>query len=211
MFDQLINQLKIQLARPLPGWEAQLLMAPKHRFLPDYIPNPAHARQSAVLLLFYPVDNNPNIAFIKRPDDQSMHSGQISFPGGRYEDEDKSLVDTALRETYEEIGAPVNAIDVLGTLTPLYIPVSNYSVQPVVGYCNTRPNFVPNEHEVAGIIEVQVSDLIDTTNNVIEKISVRGFEIEAPCYKIDGTIIWGATAMILSEFCEMGKTSIENE
>ncbi|MBA3829695.1 MAG: CoA pyrophosphatase [Taibaiella sp.] len=197
----IIDTLKQRLKAPLPGLSAQERMAVRVVPMPAAIP--ANARDSAVLCLIYPVENKLCVLLMQRNTDKSAHSGQISFPGGRYETSDESLQATALRETYEEVGIPAIDIQVLGALTPLYIPVSNFMVHPFVAYANNRPAYTLNKNEVVQIIEIRVEELfhhsrktlVDVTSPAVPDVlrQVKAYQLE------DGTIIWGATAMILSE------------
>ncbi|MEI7983695.1 MAG: CoA pyrophosphatase, partial [Bacteroidota bacterium] len=163
---------------------------------------PENAIPSSVLLLLYPFEKEIGLVLIQRPDYIGVHSGQISLPGGKYEDDDESLIYTALREAKEEIGIDPVLVQILGQITELYIPPSNFIVTPVVGYMSIRPQFKADPKEVADIIEIRISDLMNTSNSQKKKMKLRhGFFLRVPSYYIDGNIIWGATAMILSEFC----------
>lgn len=201
MNNTIIKNIKNELLKPLPGLKFQAKMAPAER-LNNYNPNPEFARKGGVLLLLYYSDNELNIALIKRAKDGGVHSGQIAFPGGKHEQEDSSIIETALRETNEEIGVNKNSIEVLGTLTNLYIPVSNYNVYPTVGFCNTEPKFTINKSEVEKMILLPLNNFIKLENIKSGKITVKNQEIETKFYKINDQIIWGATAMIISEFIE---------
>lgn len=164
---------------------------------------PAHARPSAVLCLLYPIDDQLNVLLMKRNTDRSAHSGQISFPGGKHEPTDQNLLHTAMREANEEVGIQPETIDVLGALTSLYIPVSNFNVYPFIGYAPQRPQYNINPAEVAHIIEVPVSkimqDTAKTTTHVLSP-AMPTTPLLVNAYTIsEDTLIWGATAMILSE------------
>jgi 8-oxo-dGTP pyrophosphatase MutT (NUDIX family) len=162
------------------------------------------AQPSGVLILFYPVGNKIYTVFILRPTYEGVHSGQVSLPGGKQEPGDLDITETALREASEEIGVDSKEVQIIGKLTDLYIPPSNFLVTPVVGYSLSRPTFRIDPFEVEKIIEAELSLLL--YNPTIEqlKITVRdGMEIEAPAYIMDGNIIWGATAMIISELREI--------
>ena len=141
-----------------------------------------------------------------RPTYEGIHSGQISLPGGKYELTDSDLSVTALREAQEEIGVDSKKVRLIGRLSELYIPPSNYIVQPFVGVLETEPAFTPDPKEVERIIEIRLEDLLDEKNKRKKRILLRtGTSILAPCYIIDGNTIWGATAMILSEFREIAR------
>jgi len=160
-------------------------------------------QKGGVLILLYPYENKPNVVFMKRVTDNTPHSGQISFPGGRFESADKSLQITALRETEEELGISASEIEIIGHLTPLEIQVSNVEVRPFVGVAYKKPRFKPNPEEVDYLIEVNLKDLLDP--GIIEKKVefIREIEIEIPYYNIRDNHVWGATAMILSEFLDI--------
>lgn len=202
MFTEFIEKLENQLQKQLPGSLAQIKMSPKFRV--DFnFDNSRKARQSAVMLIFYPEAKYPKLIFIKRKEDGKAHSGQIAFPGGKYEEADKNLKNTAIRETYEEIGVQVPEIQIIGKLTSLYIPVSNFDVYPFISYLNSKPDFIINNQEVERIIEIKIDELFHKTN-IDKKIFIRNkIEIEAPFFRANGDIIWGATAMILSELKEI--------
>lgn len=185
----------------MPGIKAQELMAGRVLSMPPVIPQTA--RPSAVLCLLYPLKSELNILLMKRMADKGAHSGQISFPGGKSEPTDPSLLATALREAGEEVGVTPAEVRILGALTPLYIPVSNFIVHPFVGYAGERPAFIPNPGEVDHIIELPLKELLHAERKT--KVDVRSPAVplllrKVNAYKLDnGTIIWGATAMIISE------------
>jgi len=129
-----------------------------------------------------------------------VHSAQVGFPGGKVEESDKDLKETALRETEEEIGVTNNHIEVLKTLSPLYIPPSNFIVHPFLGISKTNLNFEKQDDEVEAIIEVELKDFLDDINVVSAKVPTSyNVDVEVPAFKLNGHIIWGATAMMLSE------------
>jgi 8-oxo-dGTP pyrophosphatase MutT (NUDIX family) len=164
----------------------------------------AAAKRSAVLIMIYPLENGFHVPFIRRKDYKGVHSSQIGFPGGKVEPEDEDLSATALRETAEEIGADPTAIQLLGKLTDLYIPVSNYLVSPFVGWSDTAQSFTPEESEVEEVLEFGVEDLFDRQNKRDAKVRVAGgLMINAPSFIIKNEIIWGATAMMLNEFVSL--------
>lgn len=198
---RLTESLRSRLALPLPGIEAQARMAPmarveemKRRVIPE------NAKQSAVLILFYPGENGVQFPLIQRNVYQGVHSGQISLPGGTWNEDDGDLLYTALREANEEVGVLSDEIEILGPLSKLYIPPSNFMVQPYLGVSLRRPEFVPDPAEVAQIIEAPLSHLRDSRYAVQSKIRYSsGALFDVPSFNIFGHVVWGATAMMLSE------------
>lgn len=201
-FEQFISKIDTLKITELPGIEAHKLLAPLTRPVFNKYIIPKNARLAGVLILFYPDDSNQTqILLTKRARYNGKHSNQISFPGGKKEPLDSSLKITALRESLEEVG--IDNISILKQLTTIYIPPSNFSVSPYIGYLNKTPAFTPN-YEVEEIIELPVSKLIDskTLTTFQNKNNTK-----IPCFNFKGHIIWGATAMILSEVKELLKTT----
>ncbi len=198
--EYLVQKLREILATPLPGSEAQTRMAPSVRsdLLGNSAPN-AQTRRSAVLIMLYPKNGTLYFPLIKRQTYDGPHSGQISLPGGKFEEGDETLHHTALRESYEEIGVDTSKIEVLGELSLLYIPVSNLCVKPVVGYLANTPTFLPNLQEVEYIIEAPLEHLTMEQYKSVKVITSHGRPVTAPYYNLCGEMVWGATAMILSE------------
>lgn len=197
----LVDWLKERLQQALPGKEAQERMT--GRVLPMPAEIPESARQGAVLALLYPTEGVLSILLMKRSSDGTAHSGQVSFPGGKQDPEDADLLATALREAWEEVGLVADNIEVLGALSSLYIPVSNFNVHPFVAYTNQRPELTPGPDEVEKIIEVPISELFHPeriTKVVVTSPADKSFIRKVPAYKLeDETVIWGATAMMISE------------
>lgn len=196
------DKLRIELARELPGEMAHSMMMPIVR--DDNLKRPSgnlSPISSAVLILFY-ADEHGHLKFplIQRPEYNGAHSAQISFPGGKREPEDQNLVETALREAEEEIGIRKENVEVVGKMTDLFIWVSNFMVTPIVGVIDHKPNFVMEESEVDAIIETDLSDIINPLKRKEGTIIVRKkYKIHTPYFDIDNRVVWGATAMILSE------------
>jgi 8-oxo-dGTP pyrophosphatase MutT (NUDIX family) len=203
--DQLRILLQQALAQDLPGREAQLKISPLpvdwRRFSLDA---PATAKKSAVLLLFYPEASGVFFPLIKRPSYPGAHSGQVSFPGGKVEPSDPDLVYTALREAEEEIGIDAGKVKVLGRLTDLYIPTSNFLVSPVLGFLEETPRFVPEAREVERIIPTAMSMIGHPQIRQRTLVPIgEGRHLETPYFALDGEVVWGATAMILSELLQL--------
>ncbi len=207
-FKSEIAEIEAKLAgNNFPGLLSQLKMAPVTRLNELKSPSGNNARNSAVLILFYPRNNQINLVLIKRSIDNSVHSGQISFPGGKVEEDDHSLTHTALREANEEIGIISESVKIIGNLSKLYIPPSNFDVYPIVGVTHSTPVFKSN-HEVQKILEISLGTLINPDICTYKKIQHRtGNEFVVPCYYIQGEIIWGATAMVISELLDVLKNT----
>ncbi len=208
--NKMLKALQLRLQQPLPGKNAQVLMSPPMRtadlLAEDSTTHHKTAKLAAVLILFYYKNNDLHIAFIKRTTYDGVHSGQIAFPGGRYETSDPDLIYTALREAEEEVGVPRAQVEVLGKLTELYIPPSDFLILPVVGYTASVPNFIGQESEVADILEIPFKDFFDKKNrSSITVTPQKDLRFETPCFKVQNEIIWGATAMVMSELIEVSK------
>jgi 8-oxo-dGTP pyrophosphatase MutT (NUDIX family) len=204
-FDELIRKLETRLKCPLPGLPAQLSMSSNVRMRQMMnVSTPDTAIPSSVLLLLYPVKGIAYTVFMKRPQYDGIHSGQMSFPGGKAEEGDADPSETALREAREEIGIDPRQVTLLGKLTDLYIPPSNFVVSPFIGYSRPAPIFRIDPAEVERILEVSIPELLSESN--VKEVHIRlreGFEIDAPAFVIGGDTIWGATAMMVAEFCEI--------
>lgn len=205
--EELIHFLQDRLAKPLPGWEAHQHMAPPARrniTAEMYEEKKKTARLGCVLVLFYPIDTIPHIALMQRPEYDGTHSGQISFPGGKVEEYDENYIATALREAKEEVNIDPHSVNVIGQLSELYIPPSNFLVFPIVGYMEDRPDFIPEEREVVEVIELPISELLKDENLTESKITHnKVFTFESPAFSFAGRIVWGATAMMLMELREI--------
>lgn len=207
-FDKLIQHLTQRLQQPLPGPNVQYAMAPKLRLSKEqYLATDKKPRESAVMVLLYPHAVAPHLVLIERPTYDGAHSGQVSFPGGRVEPEDADLTNTALRETEEEVGIYRDQIQVLGGMTDLYIPASRFLVYPFIGFVTEKPRFIPEPKEVAAIIEVPISYLLQP--QVRKETTMRLFDnrqVMTPYFDIQGHVVWGATAMMLNEFLRLTNT-----
>ena len=170
------------------------------RVLPE---NETFVRVGAVLVLLYYREHEIHLVLTKRREHLHSHAGQISFPGGRHE-ESETLLTTALRETEEEVGIPTTAVQTLGQLANIYIPPSGYLVHPFVGWYQNggEPEFTPSASEVAQIIEVPLTTLLDPETAVAEPWDFKGHEVMVPYFAIENHKVWGATAIMLSEFIE---------
>lgn len=163
---------------------------------------------SAVLVLIVPYENELAIPFILRSDSGKYHGGQIALPGGKMEQEDNNALETALRECREEIGVPEEKVSILGVLSDIYIPLSNYNITPIVGTTLKLPEFTLSTNEVEKVILVKLSDLFEDRNKNTRSFTRHDHEIVAPGYKIGENFIWGATAMIIAELEQLMKNPV---
>jgi len=195
-----LNKLKVALENELPGMTSHRKMASRLRLEElKFNHDTSQALRSSVLILLYPKNGTVFTNFILRQTYDGVHSGQVSFPGGRVEPGDRTLIDTALREAHEEVNINPQKVQVLGTLSEIYIPPSNFKVLPIVAFSDEAPDFKPDENEVAEIIESDLNFLFDPNAKKEKILHSRGHEIEAPYYDVKGYVVWGATAMILNE------------
>lgn len=156
-------------------------------------------RKAAVLVLLYPQDDELMIPLTVRSHTLPQHSGEVSLPGGAADPEDDGPIATALRETHEEIGIAPESIEILGSLTQIYIPVSNFYLKPVVGFMPKPPVFQPNAFEIAELFSIPLSLLFDPTTVIEEEWDLKGVQALVPFYALNGHKVWGATALVLSE------------
>ncbi len=197
----------------LPGEAVQFKMAPIGRLqeLKKIAREKDTAKRAGVMALFYPSENSQTyLILILRKTYKGVHSAQVGFPGGKLEDEDNTIEDAALRETEEEVGIARKSISVLKKLTEIYIPPSNFFVQPFLGITMEPPKFVPQEDEVEALIEVSLKDFMDDENVTTQTLKTSyAVNIEVPAFSFNGHIVWGATAMMLNEIRELLKTVLE--
>jgi 8-oxo-dGTP pyrophosphatase MutT (NUDIX family) len=192
----------------LPGEVAQLKMAPPERALlmqkKNLIQRPP--RQAAVSLILYPEQESAHLILIMRNDYKGVHSSQIAFPGGKIETQDSSAWTAAVRETSEEIGVSLTDDQLVCALSPVYIPPSNFLVHPFLCYCLVKPSFVPDPREVSKVLSFSIESLLnDESMTSILMDTAYSKNIGVPGFKYQDGIIWGATAMILSELKEVLK------
>lgn len=205
-FSQRVSKIK---KLPLPGVTAHYKMAPeirikelKMRFKEKSKPNKA-----GVMALFYPGSGRQtHLILILRNSYPGVHSNQISFPGGKFERQDRDLLETALRETQEEIGVPKEKVQVIRAITEVFIPPSNFEVQPYIGLYEDPEAFIIEESEVASLVEVPLVDFMDDTKLITRNLSTSYADnIAVPAFNFSGHTVWGATAMMLSEVKELFK------
>lgn len=201
MFQLIIDNLKVNLQKPLPGMQAQFEMAHINRERVRFKQSEtSEYKPSAVLVLLYPNEENETVLLlIERPVYEGYHSGQIALPGGKAEPHETDLMETALREFFEETGCNQTP-EVIGKLSPIFIPVSKFMVQPYVAYLEQKPEFAHNENEVSELLEWKLNDLLnpETIKETIIEVS-SGAKFKTPYFDIHNKILWGATAMMLNE------------
>jgi len=196
------HRLRNRLSQKLPGVEAQAKMAPRYAARKEALSvSGRDCREAGVLALLYP-NGEPHLVLTVRRDDLPDHPGQISFPGGQRE-AGETLPETALREAQEEVDLSPTDVHLIGALTPLFVPPSNFCVHPFVGVANGVPVLTPTDREVGDILHVPVRTLLQPDTRVVETWTLHGREIDVPFYRVGEHVVWGATAMMLSEllFC----------
>lgn len=194
---------------PLPAESSQFKMSPPFRLKlqelqKDKIKDAKHA---GVVAMFYPnASNETTLVLILRKTYKGVHSAQVGFPGGKLEAQDASIQAAAVRETFEEVGVPEDHIDILRAMTQVYIPPSNFYVQPFIGITKKTPVFIKEDAEVEDIIEVTLTDFLND-NAVITKTVSTSYSVEVvvPAFKLNDHVVWGATAMMLSEIKDLLK------
>ena len=215
--EKLIKKLRDSLAKELPGIKSWERMAVKSQegnsieseSLQKYSKWLTEEKLSvmktaAVLIGFFEKGNNWYFPLIKRPMHEKNHPGQIALPGGARENNEK-LEETALREAFEEVGIIPNNVEIIGKLTPLPVPVSNYLIYPFVGIINKEPEWKINKDEVAELIILKLDDLIEADNGYSENWDLRGNKVKVPVFKLSDKTIWGATATVLCEMLDLIK------
>jgi 8-oxo-dGTP pyrophosphatase MutT (NUDIX family) len=208
-FQHFLEHVPLLVTAELPAENAHVIMAPIDRL--DSIKNngdpTSNPKTAAVMMLFYPKNELTHLVLIVRNTYKGVHSAQIAFPGGKYELEDADYMATAIRETQEEIGIALDRLKVLKPFTPLYIPPSNFMVYPFLAISNEELLFTPDPSEVAAVIELPLSVFLDEKIIVKATLSTSYSEKSTvPAFEINGHIVWGATAMMLSELKEVLKS-----
>jgi len=208
-FEQFLNKIELVAKQPLSASDAHLKMAPLERiqYLQNYDYSVHNPKASAVLSLFYPKNNEAHLLLIVRSSYPGVHSSQIAFPGGKKESEDLNLQETALREANEEVGISPSEIKIVKQWSDLYIPPSNFMVSSFMGIATLTPNFILQPTEVSAVIELPVTDLLnDALVQNVKMSTSYATDILVPAFVIESHIVWGATAMILSEIKETLKS-----
>lgn len=193
----------------LPGEASQIKMSPPYRLelMERNRTLMKSAKQAAVLALFYPDRNDEtHLILILRKTYKGVHSAQVGFPGGKVEEQDDDLQMTALRETQEEVGVPEHQVQVIKHMTPMYIPPSNFTVHPFFGVSDSTPDFIKQDEEVEGLIEVSLPHFLEESSVISTSVKTSyKIDVEVPAFKLNGHIVWGATAMMLSEVKDLLK------
>jgi 8-oxo-dGTP pyrophosphatase MutT (NUDIX family) len=194
------ENIKQALQKTLPGSSSHRKMLPPNRLLTAATQKSKYLKRSSVLLLLFEENKELFACLIKRPKHMKYHAGQIALPGGRIE-EGETALETALRETHEEIGISPEKITILGSLSELYVAVSQFLINPFVGWLDKKPEFSINHDEV----EKTVIFPLLRFNNIFEEVELETVtgQLKVPCIRYNDEIIWGATAMILSEFYDI--------
>jgi 8-oxo-dGTP pyrophosphatase MutT (NUDIX family) len=211
-FQEFLQYVPKIIEASLPAFDAHVKMAPLDRVesLKNIDIEGKNPRVAAVMMLFYPKNDATHLVLIVRNSYKGVHSAQIAFPGGKYELEDQNFAETALRETHEELGIHPDKIEILKPFTELYIPPSNFMVYPFLGISKEELVFTPQLSEVADIIELPLSLFLDDALVVNTNLSTSYADnISIPAFKIEEHIVWGATAMMLSELKEILKEVFE--
>lgn len=199
-FDDIRERLKELSLDRLPGSEYQYQMAPMGRGQTRIAELDLNkVKRAAVLIPIMNNDNQPDLILMQRTEYPGVHSGQISLPGGKREKTDRSFKETALRETHEEIGVPASEVEVAGSLSQLYIPPSNFLVDPFVGTLQKKANFKIEETEVQRVITVNLNVLFHPSSAGHHYVNSGNYRLKVPAFRVEDHIIWGATAMMLSE------------
>ncbi len=197
-----IEQIRHALAdpTPVPFEELLLLRDQAGQLARQMTPGPGVTpREAGALLLLYPHDDDLWVPLTVRSSALPLHRGEVSLPGGGVDPEDSGPVAAALREAHEEVGLDPSAVEILGTLTPFYIPPSNFRLTPVVGWMESVPTLHPNPTEVEAVFTVPLSRLLDPATIVVEEWTRLGVPLQVPFFSLEGYKVWGATALLLSE------------
>uniref|UniRef100_UPI00404944F9 NUDIX hydrolase n=1 Tax=Gelidibacter sp. TaxID=2018083 RepID=UPI00404944F9 len=211
-FETFLNSISKIEQLPLPGNNSQFKMSPPYRMelIAKQQELMKHSKKAGVMALFYPDANSiTHLVLILRKTYKGVHSAQIGFPGGKLELTDASIEYAALRETYEEVGVPIETIKVLKAMTEVYIPPSNFTVYPFIGITENTPIFTKQDDEVEAIIELQLQQLFNSENETSQRVMTSlNLEVEVPAFQLNGHLVWGATAMMLSEIKDLLKTAL---
>ena len=211
-FDKFLKSISKIEHIPLPGEDSQVKMSPTYRMqlVEEQSEHMKNARKAGVMALFYPdLDRHTKLILILRKTYSGVHSAQVGFPGGKLEIEDPSLEYAALRETFEEVGVPIENMKVIKAMTSVYVPPSNFMVYPFIGITHEMPRFLKQDDEVEDLIEVLLDDFLNEDHVGSQRLMTSlQKEVEVPGFKLNGHMVWGATAMMLSEIKDLLKKVI---
>lgn len=198
---QLINRLRNEIHN-LPGEQAHKDMIPFRLTASEALKKPLNYKLSAVLLLLYFEAGQAHFILTERQNYNGKHAGQISFPGGKIEESDKNTAETALRETHEEIGVHGSSVELLGRLTEVYIPVSEFLIHPYLGFTSQLPEIYADKREVKTVLHCSLNELTNEENRILTKIQTSSgiWMKDIPAFRLQEKVVWGATAIILNEF-----------
>lgn len=211
-FTHFINTIAKLKKEKLLALDAHIKMAPLERitYLKDKSYTENKPRNAAVLMLVYPKNNVAHLALIVRNTYPGVHSSQISFPGGKEELEDANLEYTALRETEEEVGVAMHKVEVIRKCSEIYIPPSNFLVTPFLGFATEDLTFIPNPDEVKRVLELPIHELLNDDIIIQTKMSTSyATNIDVPAFQVEKYVVWGATAMMLSELKELFRNAMK--
>lgn len=211
-FTHFINNIANLKKEKLLATDAHIKMAPLERitYLKDKSYTEMKPRNAAVLMLVYPKNDIAHLALIVRNTYPGVHSSQISFPGGKEELEDGTLEITALRETEEEVGVAMHKVEVIRQCSEIYIPPSNFLVTPYLGFSTENLEFIPNPDEVKRVLEFPIHQLLNDEIIVQTKMTTSyATNIDVPAFQVEKYVVWGATAMMLSELKELFKNAVK--
>ena len=195
---QIETKLRQMNPKHLPSDTAHQLLAPRPRHGWQPGQTPTAARSAAVLVLLYPLQRTPHILLTVRSSHLTTHAGQVSFPGGVLE-HSETITDAALREAFEEVGISQKTIRVMGPLTTLYVPASNFALHPIIGICKSRPDLQPAKNEVDRVLQVPIGELANPQNLHVGVRWRANKTYAVPFFEVCNERVWGATAMVLAE------------
>lgn len=208
-FDEFLKSISKIKNIELPAEASHLKMVPPFRraLFNKHKEDIIKAKQAGVVALFFPDENRQTkLVLILRKTYNGVHSAQIGFPGGKLEKEDKSLQHAAVRETFEEVGVPEHAIDIVRSLSQVYIPPSNFYVYPYLGITRQTPVFIKHDDEVEAIVEVALQHLLNDEAVITRRVKTSySVAVKVPAFQLNGHVVWGATAMMLSEIKDLLK------